>query len=84
MLGSLYDATRNRLAAPGMTFWTDDQLKKNLVYYEVPYTDAKINGFDFYINKRDLLDISASIQVDIYDGLISVQGGGMYKSFHRL
>ncbi|KAL7372101.1 hypothetical protein ABVT39_010287 [Epinephelus coioides] len=76
-LGMLYDARRDALI-PGMTLWDKKTLQENTVEKSNHSSAFNISASDSIEDKSFLLDVSASLKLSFYSGLIEVGGSAKY------
>ncbi|XP_073720506.1 uncharacterized protein [Misgurnus anguillicaudatus] len=86
-LGMLYDCRRDVLI-PGITLWDAEMLQKNINVRPQPNTDFKIITSDSSEDKKQALNVSASLEASFLCGLVSVKGSADFfndkkKSRHQ-
>jgi hypothetical protein len=78
LLGELYNA--NTSSFLGVQLYTTASIKKvtKVVPRDPPDTDLKVYASNSFTKKADMIDVKASLSLDILSGLISVSGSASY------
>ncbi|CAI5789317.1 Stonustoxin subunit alpha [Podarcis lilfordi] len=76
-LGMLYDCRKDALI-PGITFWDQDSLQKDLCIQPKPKTEYEIIASDSIDDKASALNVPASLKASFLGGTVEVDGSGKF------
>ncbi|XP_043911304.1 verrucotoxin subunit beta-like isoform X2 [Protopterus annectens] len=78
-LGMLYDC-RSDSMIPGMTLWSKETLENSCDERPQYDTQFNITASDDFEQKHSALNVSASLKLSLFGGLVNLQGSGKYHS----
>ena len=75
-LGELFDERRNQFL--GVQLYKEEAIKNNIVITEIKHTDLTLSLSNSVEDKSNVLDINASLALDVLGGLVPVRGSASY------
>ncbi|XP_066530393.1 stonustoxin subunit beta-like [Hoplias malabaricus] len=76
-LGTLYNALNDQLI-PGFSLWKTEDIHRATVVRPQPSTSLQVAGSESLSEKISLLEVSASVKLGFYSGLINAGGSAHY------
>ncbi|XP_055007695.1 uncharacterized protein LOC110175830 isoform X1 [Boleophthalmus pectinirostris] len=77
LLGMLYDCRSDTLV-PGLTFWDQEKLDKDMRVTPKPSTQCQIVASDHLSEKASSLGVDAGLKASFMSGLVKVEGSAKY------
>ncbi|XP_055004983.1 verrucotoxin subunit beta-like [Boleophthalmus pectinirostris] len=77
LLGMFYDCRSDKLV-PGLSFWDQEKLDKDMRVTREPSTECQIVVSDHLSKKASSLQVDAGLKASFLSGLVTVQGSAKY------